>query len=127
MYHVERNSVRSFDFSGIEIHDLTAESDGNGASVAFLRVPPGAEHAPARSHRCEKYYVALAGSPDFRVGDQRVQLSRENLLVIEKTECFANVNRGNETAELLLMHVPPFDLQAEEFTTNPELIEALRP
>jgi len=46
-------------FSGIEIHDLTAESAGNGASVAFLRIPPGAEHAPARSHRCEKYSSPL--------------------------------------------------------------------
>jgi mannose-6-phosphate isomerase-like protein (cupin superfamily) len=127
MWHLDSRAVAPFDFSGLEIRDLTAGLRAASASAAHIRVPPGAEHAPARSHRCDKYYLGLVGSVDFRVGDDAVTLYPHAVLFIEKGEWFAYANQGEQAAELFLLHVPPFDLEAEELATDAALVSRLRP
>jgi mannose-6-phosphate isomerase-like protein (cupin superfamily) len=115
MQHVEPHSIQAFDFFGIAIHDLTAAVGAKSASVARIGVPPGASHERARSRKCDKYYVGLSGRLRFFVGGRAIDLEPQALLLIEQGEWFEYANQENEAAEVLLIHVPPFDLEAEEF------------
>ncbi len=51
----------------------------------------------------------------FRVEGQDVALDNQDLLLIPKNEWFDYRNDNAETARLLLLHIPPFDIEAEEF------------
>ena len=42
-------------------------------------------------------------------------LGTKDLLFIPKNEWFDYRNDQEETARLLLMHIPPFEIEAEEF------------
>ena len=51
----------------------------------------------------------------FRVEGEPVRLEPRDLLLIRKGEWFDYQNNSEQTARLILVHIPPFDLQCEEF------------
>ena len=114
MWHIDKKLKTAFDFEGLRIQDYTEERDCS-ASVAEIGVPAGARHRPARSSHCDKYYIALEGSVEFNVQGQPLTLEDGSVLVVHKGEWFSYENRADYAARLLLMHVPQFNLDYEEF------------
>ncbi len=51
----------------------------------------------------------------FRVEGQDVALENQDLLLIPKNEWFDYRNDKEETARLLLLHIPSFEIESEEF------------
>ena len=114
MHYVRSDDVASFDFGGLRITDLTAQSPSS-ASVACVEVAPGVAHDAAKSTRSDKFYVCITGRMVFEVNERRIELAPLDLLVVERNEWFAYRNEGEQTATLLLVHVPPFELASEVF------------
>ena len=114
MHYVRSGDVAPFEFRGLRITDLTARSQSS-ASVACVEVAPSVAHATAKSTRSDKFYVCIAGCVVFEVNGQRIELGPLDLLVVERHEWFAYRNEGDQTATLLLVHVPPFALESEVF------------
>jgi len=114
MKHIPRASVASFDFKGLSIADF-GPGPGSSASVALITVLPGVKHPEARSRKSDKYYYCLEGPVAFQVESQKIDLATSDMLVINAGEWFSYANTGIREGKLLLIHVPPFDLGAEEF------------
>jgi mannose-6-phosphate isomerase-like protein (cupin superfamily) len=57
----------------------------------------------------------LGGLVEFEVGQIVYWLAQGDLLIIPKGEWFDYRNGGTELVTLLVIHVPPFRLDAEEF------------
>ena len=114
MKHFKRDESEQFDFGGLLITDLTAGASLS-ASVAQIEVPQGATHPRAKSTRSDKYYLCTSGSVAFTSEEHQVRLTSPELLVIPANEWFEYRNETNETARMLLFHVPPFDLDCEVF------------
>jgi mannose-6-phosphate isomerase-like protein (cupin superfamily) len=117
---VRRADVGPFDFDGLEIRDLTATLAESSASVAHIEVSPGIEHQKARSTLSDKYYICLHGEIQFLVDGEPADLAAGDLLIVERGDWFSYGNPGPEPAHLLLVHVPPFDLEYEEFAGEPD-------
>jgi ubiquinone/menaquinone biosynthesis C-methylase UbiE/mannose-6-phosphate isomerase-like protein (cupin superfamily) len=115
MIHMTKRKIKPFDFQGLSITDYVPGLV-DSASIAEIKVPSGISHKTAKSTRSDKFYFCMEGSISFKVGDEKVTLKPSDLLVIPKNEWFSYSNATNEEARLLLVHVPPFDLQAEEFS-----------
>ena len=107
--------IAPFDFEGLEIRELTPERL-HSASIAAIDVPPGAAHRNARSSRSDKLYVCIEGRIAFVVMDRECDLEAVDVLHVPRGEWFSYRNVENQTARLLLVHVPPFDLASEEFS-----------
>ncbi len=114
MEYVSSKDVEPFDFGGLKIRELTP-SELFEASIAEIEVAPGCSHKRARSNRSAKIYFCLQGAVSFRVEGQDVALENQDLLLIPKNEWFDYRNENTETARLLLDHIPPFEIEAEEF------------
>lgn len=112
--HIHQNEVAPFDFHGLAIIDYTRQFV-DSASLAHIAVPPHVRHPTARSRRSDKLYYCLAGPVSFVVQDKEIGLAPSDLLVIARGEWFSYVNATDREARLLLVHVPSFDLAAEEF------------
>ncbi len=114
MEHVSYSQMAPFDSQGLKIRELTPgqlQSD----SVAEIEVVPGARHQRARSARCDKLYIGSEGEVLFRVENEAISLKRRDLLFIRTGEWFEYRNDQAQTARVILIHIPPFDLQSEEF------------
>lgn len=116
MDHVKLRNVTPFDFGGLVIRD-PALTSLTSASVALIDVPPGVSHPKAKSVESDKLYVCVSGTLSFTVNGARIEMEPSDLLVIPKGEWFDYENRGDATATLLLVHVPPFNLESEVFDT----------
>lgn len=116
MVHVPYQSVEPFDFKGLQIHELTPGGLGS-ISVAEIEVAPGAHHPTARSTKCDKIYICSEGTISFHVEGKAIQLTTRDLLFIAKNQWFEYRNESVKVARLTLIHVPPFDLESEEFLT----------
>jgi len=114
MEYVSSKDVKPFDFGGLKIRELTPSALSE-ASIAEIEVASGCSHQRARSNKSDKLYVCLQGAVSFRVEGQDVALDNQDLLLIPKNEWFDYRNDNAETARLLLLHIPPFDIEAEEF------------
>lgn len=114
MLHIAPTTVEAFDFHGLRITDYTRRLM-DSASVAEIRVAPGVTHPTTRSIRSDKFYYCLTGPISFVVGDKPIVLQTAELLVIPKGDWFSYTNTTRQETRLLLMHVPCFDLAAEEF------------
>ncbi len=114
MEYISSKDVKPFDFGGLKIRELTPK-DLSEASIAEIEVAPGCSHKRARSNRSAKIYFCLQGAVSFRVEGQDVALDNQDLLLIPKNEWFDYRNDNAETARLLLLHIPPFEIEAEEF------------
>ena len=107
-------NVTPFDFRGLQIRDLTRESVPS-ASVAQIEVAPGIAHSKAKSIKSDKLYLCVDGTLIFMVDGKRIEVEPTDLLVIQKNEWFEYGNESSKTATLLLIHIPPFDLESEVF------------
>lgn len=114
---MRRSDVEPFAFGDLQIWDYKARCEGS-ASVALVQIKPGASHGQARSTRSDKYYYVLGGLVEFDVGEIIYWLTQGDLLVVPRGEWFDYRNHGPELATLLLVHIPPFRLDAEEFASE---------
>ena len=114
LVRTDHDSAIPFDFDGLSIRELTPRSL-QSASIATIDVPPGARHRTARSSRSEKLYVCLDGPLTFVVQDREIALGPLDVLHIPMHEWFSYYNESGEPAKLLLIHIPHFDLDSEEF------------
>ena len=88
--------------------------------MAIVDVKPGAEQRKARSSLSDKYYVCIRETVRFEVEGELSVLSVGDLLIVERGEWFEYSNTGPDAAELLLVHVPRFDPDREEFAVERE-------
>ena len=114
MRHVAPEDIPPFDFSGLQIRELTPD-ELKSASVAEIEVPPNAKHNIARSTRSDKVYFCIEGEVLFSVDGRTVILKPRDMLFVPKGEWFSYRNVTTFAARLLLIHVPPFVLASEEF------------
>ena len=115
---IERDSLRPFDFEGLEIRDYTTGADVS-SSVAEIAVPAGAGHRHAWSRRSDKYYYVLEGSLSLTVGGKALDLTVGDCCIVRKGERFSYRNPTGECAKVLLVHTPSFDLAEEVFEDEP--------
>ena len=114
MEYVSGKDVNPFDFDGLKIRELTP-GDLSEASIAEIEVAPNCSHRRARSSKSDKIYFCLDGAVSLWVEGRDVDLGKRDLLLIRKNEWFDYRNDKQETARLLLIHIPPFEIDAEEF------------
>lgn len=115
---IERDSLRPFDFEGLEIRDYTAGAEVS-SSVAEITVPAGARHRRAWSKRSDKYYYMLEGSLSFTVGVKTLDLTVGDCCIVRQGSRFSYGNPTSEPARVLLVHTPRFDLSEEVFEDEP--------
>ena len=115
---IERDSLRPFDFEGLEIRDYTAGADVS-SSVAEITVPAGARHRLSWSKRSDKYYYLLEGRLSFTLGAETLDLAVGDCCIVWKGERFSYRNPTGERARVLLVHTPSFDLAEEVFEDEP--------
>ena len=111
---IGRESLDSVDFEGLHILDYTA-GQGTRSSMAEITVPPGAQHRKAWSKRSDKYYYGISGKVEFVVDGKAFDLAAGDVCIVSKGQRFSYENRDKETARLLLVHTPSFDLDSEVF------------
>lgn len=117
---VRKNSLTPIDFGGLSIYDFTAGKQGS-SSFAMIDVPSGARHPLAKSNRSEKYYYVVQGNICFQLEGVEYNLGEGDLCMVKQGQAFSYRNNMHETAQLILVHTPPFDLEAEVFLeTNKE-------
>ena len=114
MEYIASKDINPFDFGGLKIRELTPKSLSE-ASIAEIEVAPGCSHPRARSNKSDKIYFCLQGALSFRIEGQEVALQNQDLLLIPKNEWFDYRNDNADTAQLLLVHLPPFEIEDEEF------------
>ena len=111
---IRRSALQPFDFNGLHVIDYTSGCD-TGSSLAVINVPPYGRHRQAWSKRSDKYYYVLAGTIQFTVNGEEHELTAGDFCLIAQGQRFSYENRASETAVLLLVHTPNFDLEAEVF------------
>lgn len=109
---IRKSSVQPFTFYGLSITDYTSGND-QSSSVARISVSAGAEHPRAWSKRSDKYYYVISGVVQFTMEGKVHTLSEEDCIIITKGSRFTYKNTSTTTAELLLVHTPPFDIDDE--------------
>ena len=102
---------------GLQIRELTPVGL-ESASVAEIEVPPGSRHETARSTRSDKVYICIQGKVTFRVENSGVELETGDVLLIKKNEWFDYVNDTESPVKMVLLHIPPFDINSEEFKSK---------
>ncbi len=90
------------------------------ASLAEIEIPPGRKHETARSIKSEKVYIIREGKISFRVEGRLQNLETGDALLIKRGEWFDYHNFSSKTARVLLVHIPAFDLNNEEFRNKPD-------
>lgn len=111
---INKESLASVDFEGLHILDFTAGME-TSSSIAEITVSPGVRHRKAWSRRSDKYYYTLSGRVEFMVEGKALDLAAGDVCIISKGQRFSYQNRWQESAKLLLIHTPGFDLDSEEF------------
>ena len=114
MTHIRYRDAEPFDFRGLTIRELTPKGL-DAASLAEIEVPSRASHQTARSIRSDKVYYCTQGTILFRVAGREIRLDAGDLLLIPKGDWFSYRNDSSEIGKLFLVHIPPFDLEHEEF------------
>ena|SRR6185436_3266478 len=109
---VRKAEVPPIHFGQLVIHDYT-QGDESSSSLATIHVPPGADHPRAWSTRSDKYYYVLGGHVRFSLGREDYDLMPGDFCFVRQGERFSYVNLSSESATLLLVHTPRFDLNAE--------------
>lgn len=115
MSYVRFGDITPFDFRGLQICELTPEPLSS-ASIAQIEVPPEVAHPKAKSTHSDKIYVCVGGTVTFNVGGDQVELGFMDVLVVPRNEWFCYSNRESKVAQLLLVHVPPFNINSEVFS-----------
>lgn len=108
---VHSDELERFNFHGLDIADYTSGKRGR-SSVAVIDVTPGVDHPLAFSRRSDKYYFVLQGTVRFDVAGESHNLGQNDLLVITSGTRF-EYRATSGPAQLLLVHTPSFDPDAE--------------
>lgn len=111
---VQMAKAKKIDFEGLGILDYT-DGLGLNSSMAKIVVPAGVRHRTAYSKRSDKFYYVMTGQVDFMVEGDKQQARAGDVCVIRKEQKFSYVNEGKTEAELILVHTPAFNLEAEVF------------
>ena len=111
---IRRESIEPIDFHGLEILDYTAEQD-TSSSLAVITVPPGSRHPEAWSRRSDKFYYVVSGSISFTLDRESYLLGSGDCCIVLQGQRFSYENTTQETAELLLIHTPGFEMESEVF------------
>ncbi len=110
----KRDQVPVSPFGALRIRAYWPES-GHATSVALVEIDQGAAHQEALSHRSDKYYFVVARGVEFTVDGETSMLDPGDAVYIPKETPFSYRNTGTLITKLLLVHVPSFDLEEEEF------------
>ena len=111
---IELESLDAFEFYGLEIRDYTAGREGS-SSIAEITVPAGTRHKRAWSKRSDKCYYVIEGRLSFIVDNQVLNISSGDVCIIHQGTRFSYENQTGETAKLLVVHTPSFELAEEIF------------
>jgi mannose-6-phosphate isomerase-like protein (cupin superfamily) len=111
---ISKDSVGQIDFEGLQIVDYTSGRDIT-SSLAEITVPPGVKHRKAYSDRSDKYYYIVSGHIQFNVDGELYYLHQGDVCVILKGQRFSYKNDSGESAKLILVHTPSFNLEFEVF------------
>ncbi|MBN1579533.1 MAG: cupin domain-containing protein [Anaerolineae bacterium] len=111
---VKRETLAAIDFNGLTIYDYTAGKE-TSSSFATILVPPGVRHAEAWSKRSDKYYYVISGQVAFALDGAEVNLCAGDFCLVRRGQRFWYENQAEETAILILVHTPNFDLASEVF------------
>lgn len=107
-------NIQPFDWKGLQIRELTPEKLAS-ISIAEIEIAPGKTHPVTRSNKSDKVYMCIDGPISFQVNDNIFDLNPRDWLLIQKGEWFRYENKTGSTGRLLLIHIPPFDADYEEF------------
>jgi uncharacterized protein (DUF952 family)/mannose-6-phosphate isomerase-like protein (cupin superfamily) len=105
------------EWEGLSIRDLTAGREVR-SSVARIEAPPGARHARSWSHRSDKFYILFSGQLHFLLDGSVHLLCAGDLCLVPQGHAFAYANRSNAPVDMLLVHTPSFELEAEVFAEH---------
>jgi mannose-6-phosphate isomerase-like protein (cupin superfamily) len=111
---INKTSLEPFDFEGLEICDYTARRD-TSSSLAEITIPSGVQHREAWSRRSDKYYYVVSGTVRFIVDGEAHQLDPGDCCIVLQGHRFSYENTTTETAKIILIHTPSFDLKSEVF------------
>lgn len=111
---IRKASLEPIDFDGLTILDYTANAP-LGSSMATIEVPPGARHPAAWSKKSDKYYLVVEGQLRFRIGEDTADLSAGDFLFVKQGIVFSYENGSSESAKLVLVHTPAFEMSEEVF------------
>lgn len=111
---LSRSEILPVDFYGLRIFDYTA-GQPLGSSIALIEVEPGVRHAQAWSRRSDKYYLVSSGEIRFVLDGQPHSMKAGDFCFVERGRRFSYSNESAETAVLVLVHTPSFDLREEVF------------
>lgn len=111
---ISKDSIGQIDFEGLQIADYTSGRDIT-SSLAEITVAPGVKHRKAYSNRSDKYYYIVSGHIQFNVEGELYDLYQGDVCVILKRQKFSYKNDSGESAKLILVHTPSFNLKFEVF------------
>ena len=114
MSFINYKEVSSFDFRGLEIREITPKNL-HSASVAEIKIRPSIKHETARSTKSDKLYICTEGEVLFQVENENFLLKTNDVLLIPKGRWFNYHNQSPEISTVILVHIPPFDIETEEF------------
>ena len=111
---ISKASIEPLVFEGMTIFDYTPAPDFS-SSFAVIEVPSGVSHAKAWSKRSDKYYYVAQGQVQLQLEDQQLDLKQGDLCVIKQGQRFRYQNNDQETAVLVLVHTPDFQIDSEVY------------
>ena len=111
---IKSETIQPFDFDGLAICDLTATLN-TSSSLARIHVSPQARHRQAWSRECDKYYYVISGQLQFTLDSMEHTLREGDLCIVPQGHKFSYANTTGRPVELLLIHTPRFNLDAEVF------------
>jgi mannose-6-phosphate isomerase-like protein (cupin superfamily) len=114
---VTRRSLAPIAFRGLRIFDYTA-TQNLSSSLAVIEVPPTARHAVAFSKRSDKYYLVTKGEIRFVLEGSEFELGAGDFCFVRCGQRFSYFNDRSETAMLVLVHTPKFNLENEVFEAS---------
>ena len=85
----------------------------------MIEVPAGVKHREAWSKRSDKYYYIVSGQLCFALDGVKYLLSKGSFCRVAQGQKFSYYNQSAESVQLILVHVPSFDLESEMFTEAP--------
>ena len=112
---IRQEDIKAINFEGLLIHDFTAGQSTN-ASFAMIEVPAGVRHREAWSKRSDKYYYIVSGELCFTLDGVEHLLAKGSFFLVAQGQKFSYQNRSANPVQLILVHVPTFDLESEMFT-----------
>jgi mannose-6-phosphate isomerase-like protein (cupin superfamily) len=111
---LKSETIKPFDFEGLSIRDYTAALN-TSSSLAYIRVLPNTRHRRAWSTECDKYYYVISGQLLFMLDGIEDTLKASDVCIIPQGHKFSYANVTETPVDLLLIHTPKFNMDAEVF------------